>query len=128
PIAASLRAGEQVVAAQEVPPATDPPQGTASTPAPAWSHAPDVLTLPASRAVPVQPVLALVHPVDVSTSALGDSVMLGAAGPLHDRLGSSSYIDAKKNRQYREAVSVARDMRAKGRMGRAVVVHLGNNG
>ena len=125
PIAASLRAGERIVAAQELASATDPSAG--ATPAPAGPQS-DERTPSSRQPVRMQPVVAVVHPVHVSTSAIGDSVMLGAAGPLHDQLGSSSYIDAKKNRQYRDATAVARDMRVKGRLGHVVVVHLGNNG
>jgi peptidoglycan/LPS O-acetylase OafA/YrhL len=128
PIAASLRAGEQVVAAQQAPAQTNAPGVSSSSRVPATRSNGGVLAAPRPRPGPVQPVLAAVPPVHVDTGAIGDSVMLGAAGPLHERLGNASYIDAKKNRQYREAVGVARDMRAKGRLGDVVVVHLGNNG
>ena len=125
PIAASLRAGERVVAAQDAPAQTDAPSSGAT---PTDAPRSDVLAAPSSAPVRVQPVLAVVQPVHVQTSAIGDSVMLGAAGPLRARLGGASYIDAKKNRQYRQAVPVAQDMRTKGRLGPVVIVHLGNNG
>jgi hypothetical protein len=126
PIAASIRAGERVVAAQEAASETDPP-GTSTSPS-ASAISPSSAAGPASRTNPVPAVPAVVRAVHVDTGAIGDSVMLGAARPLRDRLGSASYIDAKKNRQYHDAVAVARDMRSKGRLGDVVVVHLGNNG
>ena len=61
-------------------------------------------------------------------TAIGDSVMLGAAGALQARLGSSGYIDAKKSRQWKEGVAVAHQRRTEGALGRVVLVHLGNNG
>lgn len=54
--------------------------------------------------------------------------MVGGAKALHDRLGSSGYIDAAKNRRFSEAATIARNLREQGRLGRIVIVHLGNNG
>jgi len=55
-------------------------------------------------------------------------VMLGAADELHKRLGSSGYIDAKLNRYFSQAAPIIHDLRAKGALGRVVIIHLGNNG
>jgi hypothetical protein len=129
PIAASLSAGERVLAAQ-APPA-EVAESEAAPAAPARTVRTNTtapLAAPAARPVATRPLITKVRPVAVRTSAMGDSVMLGAAGPLRDRLGSPSYIDAKKNRQFRNAATVAREMKVKGRMGPVVIVHLGNNG
>jgi hypothetical protein len=64
----------------------------------------------------------------VSVTTVGDSVMVGAAGALHEKLGSSGYIDAKKNRRFSEAADIVRALRDQSRLGRVLIVHLGNNG
>jgi hypothetical protein len=64
----------------------------------------------------------------VSVTAIGDSVMLSAAGPLKARLGPSSSIDAKVSRQFREGVGLVSTLRQEGRLAPVVVVHLGTNG
>jgi hypothetical protein len=64
----------------------------------------------------------------VAVAAIGDSVMLGAAGPLQVRLGPAGVIDAKVSRQFAEGVVTARDLRDQGRLGQVAVVHLGTNG
>src|SRR5205807_1363670 len=50
------------------------------------------------------------------------------ADELHRRLGPSGYIDAKQNRYFSQAAPIIRDLRAHGALGRAVIIHLGNNG
>jgi lysophospholipase L1-like esterase len=64
----------------------------------------------------------------VTVAAIGDSVMLGAAPQLQNRFGGSGFIDAKVGRQFSQGVDVARQLREQGRLGQAVVVHLGTNG
>jgi peptidoglycan/LPS O-acetylase OafA/YrhL len=126
PIAASLEAGARVLAAQAPGSAAD-----GSTAAPSETALPSTPTqtqLPPVRPAAAHIPLRLPRLGTLEVSAIGDSVMLGAAGSLHTRLGNSSYIDAAKNRQFGDALSVIRSMRASGRLGRAVVIHLGNNG
>jgi hypothetical protein len=86
---------------------------TASAPAPAPQPGPK-LSAPAPGSVPV--------------TAIGDSVMVSAAGELAKRLGATGYIDAKQNRYFSQAAPIIHDLRAQGRLGRVVVIHLGNNG
>src|SRR5207248_2417324 len=57
-----------------------------------------------------------------------DSVMLGGADELHKRLGSTGYIDAKESRYFDQAAPILHDLRARGALGRVVIIHLGNNG
>ena len=64
----------------------------------------------------------------IGTIAIGDSVMLGAAPQLKDALGPDSYVDAHVGRQFKEAVSMVDWFAANGKLGNAVVIHLGNNG
>jgi hypothetical protein len=130
PIAESLAAGEKVLAAQISPVSTRTPSATTAQPAVGKDaarltavHRPAPLPAPAPR-----PVLGTFKPGSVSVTAIGDSVMVGGAPALHAKLGSSGYIDAAKNRRFSEAPQIARDLRAQGRLGRVVLVHLGNNG
>ncbi|MBA3654783.1 MAG: hypothetical protein H0W70_11410, partial [Actinobacteria bacterium] len=44
------------------------------------------------------------------------------------RLGPGGVIDAKVGRQFAEGDDVARSLRAQGRLGQVVIVHLGTNG
>jgi hypothetical protein len=59
---------------------------------------------------------------------IGDSVMISAASALRARLAPDTVIDARQGRQFLDALSVARGMRAKGELGGVVVLALGNNG
>jgi hypothetical protein len=60
--------------------------------------------------------------------AIGDSVMLGAAPKLLEALGGDTYVDAVVGRQYKSAADVIGALKGQGRLGQAVVLHLGNNG
>ena len=60
-------------------------------------------------------------------TALGDSVMLGAALELEKRFGSMD-IDARVGRQPAAAIDVLRSYQAAGQLGPIVIVHIGNNG
>ncbi|MCU1449466.1 MAG: hypothetical protein JWP02_1636, partial [Acidimicrobiales bacterium] len=84
---------------------------------------------PASRPRPApKPQLAPPPPGSVPATAIGDSVMVAAAGELKKRLGPSGYLDAKQNRYFSEAAPILHQLRAQGALGRVVVIHLGNNG
>ena len=60
-------------------------------------------------------------------TAVGDSVMLGAAGALAADVPNLS-LDAKVGRQMSEALDILRADRDAGRLGSVVVVHMGTNG
>lgn len=62
-----------------------------------------------------------------TVTAIGDSVMLGSAGPLRKQV-ELSVIDAEVGMQVSYAVDILRSRRAAGQLGQTVVVHLGNNG
>jgi peptidoglycan/LPS O-acetylase OafA/YrhL len=60
-------------------------------------------------------------------TAVGDSVMLGAAGALAADVPNLT-LDAKVGRQMSETLSILRGDRDAGRLGQVVVVHMGTNG
>ena len=120
PIADSLRAGQVVV-----------DQGTAAAET-EWSHATSA-NLMSIRAAAMKPAPAAVAqggppPGTIPVTAIGDSVMLGAAGALQGRLGATGHIDALVSRQFSAGIAVAHELRAEQRLGRVVIVHLGTNG
>jgi peptidoglycan/LPS O-acetylase OafA/YrhL len=59
--------------------------------------------------------------------ALGDSVMLGAAGALSETIGNLE-LDASVSRQVSEGIGILNWRRDHGMLGDVVVVHLGTNG
>jgi len=137
PLAEVLHAGEKVIAAQP-PPAPVPETTTTATTAPPAPVAAPVSAAvrpvrvqsapaPAPAAAP-RPNLSLPPPGTVPVTAIGDSVMVSAAGQLHNRLGATGYIDAKQNRFFSQAAPIIHDLRARGALGRVVIIHLGNNG
>ncbi len=123
PIEASLVAGERVLQHQNATPAPSP----APAPVTLVSNGHTVLAQPASAPKPFY-VPKGPPPGSVAVTAIGDSVMLGAVPQLKARLGSSSYIDAQKSRQFDQGVALARSLRQQHRLGRVVIVHLGTNG
>ncbi len=128
PLAETLRAGQLVLATQSPPtpgasttsntPATDPTPAGLAQPTPAQTPAPQ----------PLCPAMAAPGQAGVAVTAIGDSVMVSAAGALNARLGPSGYIDARNSRQFSDSIAIARAMREKGALSNVVVVHLGNNG
>lgn len=86
------------------------------------------VTRPAPTTAAPPPVAAGPAPGTVAVTAVGDSVMLGAAGALKARLGASSAIDAKVSRQFREGVELVASLHQQGRLAPVLVVHLGTNG
>jgi peptidoglycan/LPS O-acetylase OafA/YrhL len=60
-------------------------------------------------------------------TAIGDSVMLGAALALESEIDGIA-IDAAISRQASEAIELLRERAASGELGDVVIVHMGNNG
>jgi hypothetical protein len=54
--------------------------------------------------------------------------MLGAVEALQQEIPNLALIDARGSRQPAEAIAVLRQLRAAGKLGNVVVVHVGNNG
>jgi peptidoglycan/LPS O-acetylase OafA/YrhL len=100
------------------------------TPAPSDATVPDATTDPAGSALPV-PVpeetttTTTLPPAPIAQFALGDSVMLGAAGKLADR---GFVVDAVESRQFSDGRAIVEQLNETGRLGDVVVVHLGTNG
>jgi limonene-1,2-epoxide hydrolase len=61
-------------------------------------------------------------------SAVGDSVMLGAAGELEKTVPNVATIDAEVGFQAADAIAVLEARRYAGELGEVVVVHIGSNG
>lgn len=62
-----------------------------------------------------------------SVTAIGDSVMLGAAAALQDAIPGIT-VDAKESRQVAAACDIVLDMESRGTLGDTVVIALGTNG
>ena len=58
---------------------------------------------------------------------IGDSVMLGASSALRKEL-PGCYIDAAVSRYVGDGVQIAEDLKANGKLGQVVLIHLGTNG
>lgn len=130
PIAESLLAGERALAEQEAPVVEHGGQSPGAVASKAGTKR---AVGPAGVARPVAapgkvPSVKGPKPGSITLSAVGDSVMLGAATRMKARFGSKSYINAEKNRRYSQAAKVVSAWRKSGRLGRVLVVHLGNNG
>ncbi len=67
-------------------------------------------------------------PVDVRPPvAIGDSVMTSATPALRDRF-KRILIDAAVARQVKDGIAALERLKSEGRIGRVVIIHLGNNG
>jgi peptidoglycan/LPS O-acetylase OafA/YrhL len=80
------------------------------------------LTPPAGASGTPQP-----QPSPVPVTALGDSVMLGAASALGEALGTVE-VDASVSRATPGMLSVLKERKEAGRLGEVVVIHVGTNG
>jgi peptidoglycan/LPS O-acetylase OafA/YrhL len=88
---------------------------------------------PATTAAPppttVAPATGITAPDGVlNITAIGDSVMLGAAPNLTAGLNGETFVDAAVGRQVSIGIGILQAWRDSGRLGDVVVVHLGNNG
>jgi peptidoglycan/LPS O-acetylase OafA/YrhL len=138
-IAESLDEGSRAVtnvldqAAPTASPATTPATVTPATavpgttlPAGAVTVAPTPTTVAPSTAPPTtaRPTTT-VPPEPYPILAIGDSVMLGAAEEL---AAAGVTVDAKTSRQMVDEIANVQALRTQGRLGDAVIVHLGTNG
>ena len=98
-----------------------PPAGDPAAPAPEPAPAP-VETAP-------PPPPPAVTPVDLGrVTAVGDSVMAGAAPQVYEKLSGKAHVDAAVNRQVGTGIEIFQAWRDAGLLGDVVLVHLGNNG
>jgi len=108
------------------------PASVAPTTGPTTVAAPPS-TVPATPAATVPATVAPVAAPPVAPGggpivALGDSVMLGAAPQLLERFGPGTLVDAQVGRTLWPIIGIVEALRAQGRLGERVVVHLGDNG
>jgi hypothetical protein len=72
--------------------------------------------------------LALAESIDPRVTAVGDSVMLGAAPQMADAVEGGVDVDAKVGRQVSAVIDLLRTRRDSGHLGPVVLLHIGNNG
>jgi hypothetical protein len=97
-------------------PATEPAAATTVAPAATGSSPVEHTTTTTTMALPIEPIPFL---------AVGDQVMLGAAGALTER---GMAVDAVESRQMIDVIPLFELLRDRQLFGNAVVVHLGTNG
>jgi peptidoglycan/LPS O-acetylase OafA/YrhL len=105
------------VAATPIPTPTMPPEGT-----------PDATVLAAAIPQPTATTVPTATPKPPPRyTAIGDSVMVGAAPALRDALGEVD-IEASIGLQAPAALDVLRARRDAGQLGNVVIIHIGDNG
>ncbi len=67
-------------------------------------------------------------PPSASVVAVGDSVMLGAAGVMYERIPNITMLDAVVSRQASDVLAILQYWRDAGLLGEVVVLHTGSNG
>jgi lysophospholipase L1-like esterase len=93
--------------------------------------APEEIDKVASTSAPAEATATPAAPAGTTAdriTAIGDSVMLGAAGELQRALGSNLDIDAEVGRQAPAVIEALKKRRDAGQLGEVVIVHVGNNG
>jgi peptidoglycan/LPS O-acetylase OafA/YrhL len=118
----------------KVPVTMTPTATTEPTPLPTPTASPenDLQEMLSSGEIPSIESLPTLEPTATPTladrvTAIGDSVMLGAAGEL-ERTIDNLYIDAEIGRQVSTGIEILRAHRDAGQLGEVVIIHLGNNG
>jgi peptidoglycan/LPS O-acetylase OafA/YrhL len=86
-------------------------------------------TAPTTAPAPVPPAPAPPAPTGyLSTTAIGDSVLVGAGPVMAARMGPALRVDALIGRQMVDAPALVSGLAARGELGQVVLLHLGNNG
>jgi peptidoglycan/LPS O-acetylase OafA/YrhL len=146
PVPTSTPIGKNSVALTTPTPTASPkadnsPARTSPVPTVPKTENPAVLTSPAPTATPkAENSTELTSPAPVNTSgtnnpvlstqsvtAIGDSVMLGAA-PVLEKMIPGITVDGKVSRQLSQAPDMIKQFNADNTLGRIVVIHLGTNG
>jgi peptidoglycan/LPS O-acetylase OafA/YrhL len=111
----------------QLPPSTSGAPGDASGLPAGFGQEPST-TAPATTGAPLPSATPVPEPGGHVT-AIGDSVMLGAATALVDTIGSDRVmVDASESRQFSAGVDTIQQYRDSGQLGDDVVVQLGTNG
>lgn len=87
-----------------------------------------VTTVAPDPAAPAPAAPAPTGPTYLPVTAIGDSVLVGAAQSLAARMGPAFAVDAAVGRQMPDAVALIGDLAARGELRPVVLLHLGNNG
>jgi hypothetical protein len=91
--------------------------------------APEPTAVPAIIAPVATPSVSACSPVVLTgITAIGDSVMIGAAEEMQARLGAGLYINATIGRLPEQIPALLRERRQAGQLGDIVVIHTGDNG
>jgi peptidoglycan/LPS O-acetylase OafA/YrhL len=99
----------------------------AAAAAPETTAAPTT-TAPPTTAAPTTTTAPLAPGAYAATTAIGDSVLVGAGPVMAARMGASLRVDALIGRQMADAPELIRGLAARGELGNVVLLHLGNNG
>jgi hypothetical protein len=134
-LALSVQVTHDVLAAE--PPAPTQPGSIVIDPrdaaAAAAAAAPETTAAPTTTAPPTTaaPTTTTAPPAPgayAATTAIGDSVLVGAGPVMAARMGASLRVDALIGRQMADAPELIRGLAARGELGNVVLLHLGNNG
>ena len=121
---AAIQEGEDLIAAHnsKPPPKRSPSETLPTVPGTAT-------TVPTTRPGETTTIPSFAPPGKVPVvTAVGDSVMVGAAPGLYDQFGDNIYIDAKVGRQAKGVPDIVASLRSSRGLGDVLVVHIGTNG
>jgi peptidoglycan/LPS O-acetylase OafA/YrhL len=104
------------------------PEVAVIAPVAASGTAPVTTVAAPDPAAPVPAAPAPAPPTYLPVTAIGDSVLVGAAQSLAGRMGPAFAVDAAVGRQMSDAVVLIGDLAARGELRPVVLLHLGNNG
>lgn len=115
-------------------------QAALETPAATLEAVPTLTPEPTATPVPEPTITATVGPPTVTPkpppkpgiipgriTAIGDSVMLGAASELKKTIGEKIIVNARVSRYLWDGTDVVKELRKAGELGNVVVIHLGSN-
>ena len=116
----SIESGADLIEARRntPPPSTTTPSAAAPTTTVPVTQPGETTTIPNFGTAPEGP----------NVTAVGDSVMVGAAPGLYERFGQRIFIDAKVARQAAGVADIVRALRAERGLGDVLLVHIGTNG
>ena len=121
------QAAPEYVMAQPGPPEPEPEPALEPRPEPQREPDPEPEPTLAPAPTPVATPPVVEKPSVGRITAIGDSIMLGAAGALQETLGPIA-IDAAVSRQTQAGIVRLQAHAGDGSLGDVVIVHLGNNG
>ena len=115
----AIEEGESLIEARrDVPPPTRPDGSGVTTPTVPVTVPGETTTIPAFGPTGQTPVV----------TAVGDSVMVGAAPGLYRAFDDNIYVDAKVARQARSVPDIVAGLRDSRGLGEVLLVHIGTNG